>query len=46
MKFKNGDTYEGSWYEDEITGKGKWIWKNGGVYEGDCVNGIRHGKHT
>jgi hypothetical protein len=27
-----------------MTGKGKYCMKDGGVYEGDMVDGMRHGK--
>ena len=42
--FENGETYEGEFYQGEITGKGIYIWSNGEKYEGDFVKGIKHGK--
>lgn len=42
---ENGDRYEGSFVYDEMSGFGKFTWKNSGnVYEGDFVSDTMHGK--
>ena len=35
----NGDSYRGQWVNDEKNGKGKEVWTDGTVYEGNYVNG-------
>ena len=43
----NGDKYEGELKEFKILkphGKGKYFFKNGGIYEGEFKNGLREGK--
>jgi hypothetical protein len=37
MKFANGDEYEGSFLNDLKHNKGKYIYKNGTLYEGNIV---------
>ena len=47
MTYKSsGDTYEGDFVNDELTGKGKFVFSNGDTYEGDVVNGKRQGYGT
>ena len=36
--------YEGDWKNDKIEGKGKMIWKDGGIYEGEWSNNLKEGK--
>ena len=36
--------YEGDWKNDKIEGKGKMIWKSGGIYEGEWSNDLKEGK--
>jgi hypothetical protein len=36
--------YVGDYVDDRQTGKGKYTWFNGDVYEGDFVDGMRTGK--
>ena len=40
----NGDSYEGQFYKEEITGKGFYKWKNKHSYFGDFIDGKMHGK--
>ena len=42
--FNSGDKYEGNFIDDEITGYGKYIWKNKCIYEGDFFEGKLHGR--
>lgn len=35
MSWINGDIYKGSWVSDNRQGKGKIIWANGSIYEGN-----------
>ena len=45
LKFlENGDIYEGDFNMGEMTGTGKYIWKNQQVYNGEFLKGIKHGK--
>jgi len=41
-----GDTYEGQWIKGIREGKGKFIWKDGKVYDGDYSNNKKHGFGT
>ena len=34
MAYKNGDLYEGQWFNDKKNGKGTFIDKNGNKYVG------------
>ncbi|MFO0117852.1 MAG: hypothetical protein ACK521_09655, partial [bacterium] len=34
----------GEFRENEITGKGQYIWADGSSYDGAVLNGLRHGK--
>lgn len=34
MIFSNGDTYEGMWQAGLKHGQGKYIWRDGNVFEG------------
>lgn len=36
-------TYEGSWLNDKLHGKGKMDWVNGDTYEGEYKDDLRHG---
>ena len=47
IDFQNGATYEGSFREGDITGKGVYKYPNGQIkYEGEYLNGKRHGQGT
>ncbi len=39
----NRISYDGEWKEGKKTGKGKFVWKNGGNFVGEWLNGLRHG---
>ena len=41
---KTGDSYEGEFTEDKITGYGKYIWSNNHQYLGDFIEGEMNGK--
>lgn len=40
----SGDSYEGEFDNDKITGYGHYIWSNGHEYIGDFIEGEMHGK--
>ena len=42
----DGTSYAGGWKEDMQNGKGKEIWPDGAMYEGDYVMGKKHGQGT
>ena len=45
IQFLNtGDSYEGEFTEDKITGYGKYIWSNNHQYLGDFIEGEMNGK--
>jgi hypothetical protein len=39
----DGTCYAGQWKEDKQHGKGKEVWPDGAMYEGDYVMGKKHG---
>lgn len=40
MKFSNGDTFEGAFFQNKFLGYGKYSWvANGNCYDGDWVDG-------
>ena len=41
---ETGNSYEGDWVYHHQTGKGKFVWGNGGYYEGDFVDGNFNGR--
>lgn len=45
-RYKNGDTYEGEWMDNNINGHGKytWVWENKST-EGPWINGKKDGVH-
>jgi hypothetical protein len=43
LKYKNGDTYTGSFKDGQRDGKGYTAFANGDQYEGDYKNGLPHG---
>lgn len=43
FSWSTGETYEGTWAEDELSGTGKMIWPGLGVYEGEFQNNKRQG---
>ena len=44
ITYSNGDSYEGFWANDKYEGKGLYIWKDKGSYEGDFLAGKMHGE--
>jgi hypothetical protein len=34
---ENGDTYEGEFDNNELSGKGKFLWADGRAYEGEWL---------
>ena len=38
-----GDKYVGNFKEDKFSGNGKYIWKNGDVYDGNFARGLMEG---
>ena len=44
LSLSNDDKYTGDFNEDIIEGKGKYVWANGQVYEGDWANNKFNGK--
>lgn len=40
---KERKSYEGNWVDDERSGQGKLLWKDGAVYEGEFQNDMRNG---
>lgn len=49
-KWKNGDTYQGYFFENQLHGEGKLVWFSGGYYEGefayDNFNGVGELHHA
>ena len=43
IKFKNGTTYIGEIHNNKISGTGKYIFPDGAIYNGEILNGLRHG---
>jgi hypothetical protein len=41
---RNGDVYEGSWYEGKPHGRGVYRYVSGAFYDGEFEMGIRHGR--
>lgn len=39
-KFADGSVYEGQWLKDVMHGRGKFIWPNGDIYEGEFEDGV------
>ena len=45
ISFKNSkEYYEGEFYDDNITGKGTYVWENNHTYTGNFLNGKMFGK--
>jgi hypothetical protein len=43
ITFKNGNTYQGEMQGQQLHGKGKYVWTDGTVYEGERTNHqLRH----
>ncbi len=40
----DGTKYKGEFRDNEITGTGRYDWPDHSYYEGQVVNGLRHGK--
>jgi hypothetical protein len=40
----DGTKYKGEFRDNEITGVGRYDWTDSSFYEGQVVNGLRHGK--
>lgn len=43
MTWPDGSSYRGEFYNDEITGKGKYIYADGKIYTGPMVKGKANG---
>lgn len=43
VTYSNSDVYKGSWVNDKPEGRGVYLWKDNGRYEGDFVGGKMHG---
>lgn len=41
-----GEFYEGTWDQDDMSGKGRMVWPGLGIYEGDFLNNKRQGNGT
>ncbi len=41
IKFKNGEQYEGEFFENKKHGKGRYIYEEGVYYEGGWKNNVR-----
>jgi len=41
MKFPDGSSYTGNWFNGTMDGFGKYTWEDGNYYEGHYVNGVR-----
>jgi hypothetical protein len=39
IKFRNGDTYQGEWFNEKMQGHGIYTWADGDRFEGDWHNG-------
>ena len=46
MKFKNGDVYDGEWYDEDMQGRGMYRWASGDYYVGEFKRDKREGKGT
>lgn len=44
LEMKNGNVYEGNFFDGEMTGTGMFRFAGGKVYEGEILKGIMHGK--
>lgn len=44
LEMKNGNVYEGNFFDGEMTGYGVFRFASGKVYEGEILKGIMHGK--
>ena len=38
--------FQGQFQQNRVQGKGNYVWPDGSTYEGDVVNGLRHGCGT
>ena len=43
IDFADGTKYEGQIKNNQLTGKGTYLFPSGATYEGEIVNGLRHG---
>ena len=43
MFYPNGDIYEGPWVNDQRLGRGKLVFKDGGVYTGQFLGDMADG---
>lgn len=43
ITYSNSDVYKGSWVNDKPEGRGVYVWKDNGRYEGDFLAGKMHG---
>jgi hypothetical protein len=44
ITYSNSDVYKGSWVNDKPEGRGVYLWKDSGRYEGDFLAGKIHGQ--
>lgn len=40
---ESGELHEGWFKNNEMTGRGRIIWKNGAMFEGEFLNNMRNG---
>ena len=43
-KYKNGDSYDGEYFNNKPNGQGTYTWRTGEKYVGEFKNGLRNGK--
>jgi hypothetical protein len=46
MRWDNGNTFDGEWYNGLISGHGRMTYANGDTYVGEWENNVRHGMGT
>ena len=44
LKFASGSSYDGDWLEDQMHGKGLYVWSDGQRYDGMFRDGVKSGR--